>query len=64
MKQDYKIPHAQLRFLTTTDILATSEEPDDSKDPDSTPEDDQTPGGSPTPELPGDDPAAPDIDWN
>ena len=64
MKQDYKIPHAQLRFLAVSDILAASEEPENPTDPDDNPGDVPGPGGNPPPALPGDDPAAPDIDWN
>ena len=60
MKKDYKIPRAHLRFLIASDILAASEEPEN---PDDTPED-ENPGGNPFPDLPSDDPAAPDIDWN
>ena len=61
MKKDYKIPLAHLRFLKPSDILAASEEPEN---PDDKPEDEKDPSGNPFPNLPSDDPVAPDIDWN
>ena len=61
MKQDYKIPHAQLRFLSASDILAASVEPES---PNDKPEDEKDPGSNPFPNLPSDDPVVPDIDWD